>query len=205
MNPAPNLILIGPMGAGKTCIGRRLAERFTLDFVDVDQAIVDATGASIPTIFEHSGEAGFRAHERQALAQVLAGRGQLVSTGGGAVLDPDNRALIAKRGFVVYLRVSVAAQLERLSRDKARPLLQRPDREQVLHDLAAHRDPLYRDLPNQPDGTPILDRRLTSEEVAADTGDDFPRGVGRRWQLDAAQRRLRVLTDRLGICQAFIP
>ena len=100
MNPAPNLILIGPMGAGKTCIGRRLAERFTLDFVDVDQAIVDATGASIPTIFEHSGEAGFRAHERQALAQVLAGQGQLVSTGGGAVLDPDNRALIARRGLV---------------------------------------------------------------------------------------------------------
>ncbi|MFI3487883.1 shikimate kinase, partial [Klebsiella pneumoniae] len=139
MNPAPNLILIGPMGAGKTCIGRRLAERFTLDFVDVDQAIVDAAGASIPTIFEHSGEAGFRSHEREALARVLEGRGQLVSTGGGAVLDPGNRALIAQRGFVVYLRVSVNAQLERLARDKGRPLLQRPDREQVLHDLAAHR------------------------------------------------------------------
>lgn len=146
MNPAPNLILIGPMGAGKTCIGRRLADRFTLDFVDVDQAIVDAAGASIPTIFEHSGEAGFRSHEREALARVLEGRGQLVSTGGGAVLDPGNRALIAQRGFVVYLRVSVAAQLERLARDKGRPLLQRPDREQVLHDLAAHRDPLYREL-----------------------------------------------------------
>lgn len=77
---------------------------------------------------------------------MLEGRGQLVSTGGGAVLDPDNRALIAQRGFVVYLRVSVAAQLERLARDKGRPLLQRPDREQVLHDLAAHRDPLYREL-----------------------------------------------------------
>ena len=77
---------------------------------------------------------------------MLEGRGQLVSTGGGAVLDPGNRALIAQRGFVVYLRVSVAAQLERLARDKGRPLLQRPDREQVLHDLAAHRDPLYREL-----------------------------------------------------------
>ena len=146
MNPAPNLILIGPMGAGKTCIGRRLAERFTLDFVDVDQAIVDAAGASIPTIFEHSGEAGFRSHEREALARVLEGRGQLVSTGGGAVLDPGNRALIARRGFVVYLRVGVAAQLERLARDKGRPLLQRPDREQVLHERAALRDPLYRAL-----------------------------------------------------------
>jgi len=146
MNPAPNLILIGPMGAGKTCIGRRLAERFTLDFVDADQAIVDAAGASIPTIFEHSGEAGFRQHERQVLQAVLDGRNQLVSTGGGAVLDAGNRATIARRGFVVYLRVSVAAQLERLARDRTRPLLQRPDREQVLHEMAALRDPLYREL-----------------------------------------------------------
>lgn len=146
MNPAPNLILIGPMGAGKTCIGRRLAERFTLDFVDADQAIVDAAGASIATLFEHAGEAGFRQHERQVLQQLLAGHGQLVSTGGGAVLDPDNRAAIARRGFVVYLRVSVAAQLERLARDRTRPLLQRPDREQVLHDMARARDPLYQAL-----------------------------------------------------------
>lgn len=146
MNPAPNLILIGPMGAGKTCIGRRLAERFTLDFVDADQAIVDAAGASIATIFEHSGEAGFRQQERQVLQTLLAGRNQLVSTGGGAVLDPGNREAIARHGFVVYLRVSVAAQLERLERDRSRPLLQRPDREQVLQQMAALRDPLYRAL-----------------------------------------------------------
>lgn len=146
MNPAPNLILIGPMGAGKTCIGRRLAERFTLDFVDADQAIVEAAGASIATIFELSGEAGFRQHERQTLQGLLAGRGQLISTGGGAVLDAGNRQAIATRGFVVYLRVSVAAQLERLARDRTRPLLQRPDREQVLLDMAAVRDPLYQSL-----------------------------------------------------------
>lgn len=146
MNPAPNLILIGPMGAGKTCIGRRLAERFTLDFVDADQAIVDAAGASIPTIFEHSGEAGFRQHERQVLQQLLAGKGQLISTGGGAVLDAGNREAIARRGFVVYLRVSVPAQLDRLARDRGRPLLQRPDREQVLHEMASLRDPLYQGL-----------------------------------------------------------
>lgn len=146
MNPAPNLILIGPMGAGKTCIGRRLAERFTLRFVDVDQVIADTAGASIATLFEHSGEAGFRALERHALAQVLAGSGQLVSTGGGAVLDADNRRQIRQRGFVVHLHVSVAAQLERLARDKARPLLQRPDRAQVLQQLAAQRDPLYHEL-----------------------------------------------------------
>ncbi|GAB3061799.1 shikimate kinase [Stenotrophomonas tumulicola] len=146
MNPAPNLILIGPMGAGKTCIGRRLAERFTLDFIDVDQAIVESAGASIPTLFELAGEAGFRQHERQVLQRLMAGRGQLVSTGGGAVLDAGNREAIARNGFVVYLRVSVQAQLERLARDKGRPLLQRPDREQVLQDLAFQRDPLYRQL-----------------------------------------------------------
>lgn len=146
MNPAPNLILIGPMGAGKTCIGRRLAERFTLDFIDLDQVVVETAGASIPNLFEQVGEAGFRQYERHALKQVLESRGQLVSTGGGAVLDPDNRQTIATHGFVVYLRVSVAAQLERLARDKGRPLLQRPDREQVLQDLAYHRDPLYQQL-----------------------------------------------------------
>jgi len=146
MNPAPNLILVGPMGAGKTCIGRRLAERFTLDFVDADQAIVEKAGASIATIFELAGEAGFRQHERQVLHTLLAGSDRLVSTGGGAVLDPDNREAISRRGFVVYLRVSVEAQLERLARDRTRPLLQRPDREQVLHEMATLRDPLYRSL-----------------------------------------------------------
>jgi len=146
MNPAPNLILVGPMGAGKTSIGRRLAERFGLAFVDADQAIVDDVGSSIPAIFEHSGEAGFRAHEKRVLAQLLQGSGQLISTGGGCVLDPDNRQAIRTQGFVVYLRVSVASQLARLQRDKTRPLLQRPDREQVLLEMAGIRDPLYREV-----------------------------------------------------------
>jgi shikimate kinase len=114
MNPAPNLILVGPMGAGKSCIGRRLAERFTLEFVDADQAIVEAAGTSINTIFEHVGEAGFRQYERQVLGDLLQRRGILLSTGGGAVLDADNRRLIRERGFVVYLRVGVASQLQRL-------------------------------------------------------------------------------------------
>jgi shikimate kinase len=146
MNPAPNLILVGPMGAGKSCIGRRLAERFTLEFVDADQAIVEAAGTSINTIFEHVGEAGFRQYERQVLGDLLQRRGILLSTGGGAVLDADNRRLIRERGFVVYLRVGVASQLQRLQRDRTRPLLQRPDREQVLQAMAEQRDPLYREV-----------------------------------------------------------
>ncbi|NDK39134.1 shikimate kinase [Pseudoxanthomonas gei] len=143
MNPAPNLILVGPMGAGKTSIGRRLAERFGLEFTDVDQVVVERCGATINTIFEHVGEAGFREREKAALGQVLAETGKLVSTGGGAVLDRDNRLAMQRRGFVVYLRVGVDAQLKRLGRDRSRPLLQRGDREQVLHDLAATREPFY--------------------------------------------------------------
>lgn len=146
MNPAPNLVMVGPMGAGKSCIGRRLAERFGLQFVDVDHAIVEHAGSGIPTIFQHSGEAGFREHERVVLGQVLAGTGQLVSTGGGAILDAGNRRLIRERGFVVYLSVGVETQLERLARDRGRPLLQRDDREQVLRELAQLRTPLYREV-----------------------------------------------------------
>lgn len=146
MNPAPNLILVGPMGAGKTSIGRRLAERFGLEFVDADQSIVERTGATINAIFEHVGEAGFRERERITLAQLLACDGKLVSTGGGAVLDIDNRRLMRDRGFVVYLRVSVEAQVKRLGRDRTRPLLQRGDREQVLRDLSIAREPLYNEV-----------------------------------------------------------
>lgn len=146
MNPAPNLILIGPMGAGKTSIGRRLAERFSLEFVDADHAIVEDAGTSIASIFENGGEAAFRAIEKRVMDELLARSGLLLSTGGGAVLDPDNRRLMRERGFVVYLRVSVVEQIQRLKRDKTRPLLQRPDREQVMQEMALLRDPLYREI-----------------------------------------------------------
>jgi shikimate kinase len=146
MNPAPNLVLVGPMGAGKSVIGRRLAERFSLAFVDSDQAIVERTGASIASLFEHAGEAGFRDHERAVLQSVLSTPGHLISTGGGAVLNADSRREMREHGFVVYLRVSVASQLQRLQRDRSRPLLQRGDRERVLHELHAIREPLYRDV-----------------------------------------------------------
>jgi len=146
MKSAPNVVMIGPMGAGKSCIGRRLAERFGLAFVDVDHAIVEHAGATIPAIFEHAGEAGFRAHERDVLHRLLSGENQLVSTGGGAVLDAANRAQLRTRGFVIHLHVGVDAQLERLHRDRTRPLLQRPDRDQILREMALLRDPLYREI-----------------------------------------------------------
>lgn len=143
MNPASNLILIGPMGSGKTCIGKRLAERFGLRAVDADRELELRAGASIAQIFEHEGEAGFRARESAVLAELLGGDGLLLSTGGGAVLAADNRRLLRERGFVVHLQVSVEQQLERLALDRSRPLLARGDREQVLRELAAARAPLY--------------------------------------------------------------
>ncbi len=146
MNPATNLVLVGPMGAGKSSIGRRLAERFGLAFVDADTFVEQRTGASISAIFDHVGEAGFRERERSALAELLAGDAQLVATGGGAVLDAGSRQLMRERGFVVYLSAGIDSQLRRLGRDRTRPLLQRGDREQVLRDLAAHREPLYREV-----------------------------------------------------------
>ncbi|MEP6632595.1 MAG: shikimate kinase [Luteimonas sp.] len=146
MNPAPNLVLVGPMGAGKSSIGKRLAERFGLAFVDVDREIEAHTGATVTTIFECEGEAGFRARERAAIIDALALQDRVIATGGGAVLDPDNRNVLRARGYVVHLHVDLAQQVARLLRDRTRPLLRDGDPETVLRHLAAAREPLYREV-----------------------------------------------------------
>ena len=146
MNPAVNLVLVGPMGAGKTSIGKRLAERFGLVFVDLDHAIEAATGVAVSVIFEREGESGFRDREARQLAVELQGEGRLVATGGGAVLRAESRALMRERGYVLYLAVSVEEQLKRLANDRVRPLLQRPDREDVLTQMAHDRAPLYAEI-----------------------------------------------------------
>src|SRR5690606_33937684 len=115
MDPAPNLVLVGPMGSGKSSIGRRLAERFGLAFFDADREIEAQAGASIATIFECAGEAAFRARERVVLAALLANEGAVIATGGGAVLDPRTRQLLHQRGFVVHLHVDIPQQLARLA------------------------------------------------------------------------------------------
>ena len=143
MNPAPNLVLVGPMGAGKSSIGRRLAQRFGLAFVDADQELERQTGVDIATIFACEGEDGFRVRERSVLAGLMAGADAVIATGGGAVLDADTRARLAGRGFVVHLHASVGQQLDRLARDQRRPLLVAADRPALLAALAATRDPLY--------------------------------------------------------------
>lgn len=145
MKPAPNLVLIGPMGAGKTSIGRRLADRLGLAFVDADHRLEEVTGATVPLIFEHEGEAGFRQREAQLIAELMQDHGQLVATGGGAVLSADNRRHLRERGFVVYLMVGIEHQLQRLARDRTRPLLADGDRRAKLAALAEVRGPLYRE------------------------------------------------------------
>ena len=158
MNPAPNLVLVGPMGAGKTSIGKKLADRLGLAFVDCDHALEARTGATVPVIFELEGEPGFRAREAALIADVMSGQDQVVATGGGAVLDPANRRALCERGFVVYLQASVDQQLERLARDRSRPLLAVPDRRERLEALAAQRGPLYAamaDLPFNADGLAV--------------------------------------------------
>ena len=148
METAPNLVLVGPMGAGKTSIGKRLAARFGLAFADSDREVEARTGVHVATIFECEGEPGFRARERAALAALLEGSGRVVATGGGAVLDAGTRDLLRLRGFVVHLQVGLAEQLRRLARDQARPLIAGAgaDRESVLRRLAGERAPLYADV-----------------------------------------------------------
>ena len=147
MPVAQNIFLIGPMGAGKTTIGRRLADLRGLSFVDSDHEIESRTGVDIPFIFEKEGEAGFRKREKQMIAELAERDGIVLSTGGGAVLDADNRHVLAARGFVVYLHASVEQQLQRTARADNRPLLKvAADRRAVLSNLFAVRDPLYREI-----------------------------------------------------------
>lgn len=143
MHPAPNLVLVGPMGSGKSSIGRRLADRLGLRFVDADREIEARTGATVTTIFECEGETGFRERERTVLADLMADSGTVIATGGGAVLDAGTRGLLRGRGYVVHLHVGPRRQLERLARDRTRPLLAGSDRDLVLRDLALIREPLY--------------------------------------------------------------
>ena len=146
MNPAPNLFFIGPMGAGKTTIGRRVADLLSLPFFDLDHEIEEHSGAAIALMFDVEGEAGFRHRESLVLAEFAARSGIVLSTGGGAVLAEENRRLLRERGFVVYLETTVDEQLARLARDRKRPLLTAPDRRVRLEQLAAERGPLYREL-----------------------------------------------------------
>jgi shikimate kinase len=142
-NTTQNIFLIGPMGSGKTTIGKQLAKILGLDFYDCDHELERLTGASVNLIFDVEGEAGFRSRESRMLDALTAKNAVLIATGGGVVCREENRRMLQSRGLVVYLKISVEKQLKRLSQDKSRPLLQAEDRAQRLLDLARTRNPLY--------------------------------------------------------------
>jgi shikimate kinase len=146
MKNLDNIFLIGPMGAGKSTIGRRLARKLKLEFLDSDQAIENRTGARIALIFEIEGEEGFRKRESEIIDELTNQSGVVLATGGGAVLDPVNRQKLAERGLVVYLRAGLDKLLKRTSRDKKRPLLNTDNPRERIKELLNTRTPLYEEI-----------------------------------------------------------
>jgi len=158
------VFLVGPMGAGKTTIGRHLARALGLGFADSDVEIEARTGADIPWIFDVEGEGGFRDREEAVIAEMTTWENTVLATGGGAVLRPANRRALAERGFVIYLRTTLEEQLRRTRKDRNRPLLQTADPQATLRRLFAERDPLYREV----------------ADLVVDTDSSSPKTVARR-------------------------
>jgi shikimate kinase len=146
MESKDSIFLVGPMGAGKSAVGRKLAEELQREFIDSDEVIEQRTGVDIPYIFEREGEAGFRARERQVIDELTQLPGIVLATGGGAVQDADNRRHLGSRGRVVYLHASVDQQLKRTRGGRERPMLKGGDRREILEGLMAFRDPQYREI-----------------------------------------------------------
>lgn len=141
-----NIFLVGPMGVGKTTIGRKLAARLGMEFIDSDHEIERRTGADIPWIFDIEGEQGFRDREQAVIADLAGRQGVVLATGGGAVLRAENRRQLKRHGIVVYLQASVNKLLQRTAKDRNRPLLKTADPEKRLQEIMRRRAPLYEEL-----------------------------------------------------------
>ncbi len=165
MAQLPNIFLIGPMGAGKTTVGRRLADELGLAFADSDHEIEARTGVDISYIFDKEGEPGFRKRETQVIDELTSGRDLVLATGGGVVLDADNRRHLAARGYVVYLHASLHQQFSRTSHCESRPLLQGSDRRATLERLFEQRDPLYREIADLVLETDHRNARILAHEI----------------------------------------
>ena len=148
MPVSSNVFLVGPMGSGKSAVGRQLARLLALTFVDADAEIERRTGVDISYIFEREGETGFRQREAAVIDELTARAGIVLATGGGAVLHPQTRARLRERGRVVYLRASVNQQLMRTRHSTHRPLLANPDPRGTLERLMVERAPIYEGLAN---------------------------------------------------------
>ena len=165
------VFLVGPMGAGKTTIGKFLAQGLGLGFADTDAEVERRTGADIPWIFDVEGEEGFRDREERVVQEMTTWDDTVLATGGGVVVREANRQVLAERGFVVYLYATLDEQVRRTRKNNNRPLLQGDDPEAILRDLMAARDPLYREIADH----------------VIDTDDSSPKTV--------AQRLLKELRD----------
>jgi len=176
MDNSRSIFLIGPMGVGKSTIGRMLASQLDMPFFDSDREIEFVTGADIPWIFDVEGEQGFRAREARMIDTLTQRPGIILATGGGAILAPESRRNLHERGVVVYLRASIAQQFERTSKDKTRPLLQTENPLARIKELIKIREPLYRE----------------TAHVVIDTSRRGPRSVSAEIikQLDALQQTL---------------
>jgi shikimate kinase len=160
-----NIFLIGPMGSGKTAVGRHLARLFRFTFHDSDADIEAKTGVDIPFIFEKEGEAGFRTRERESIDRLSRLESIVLATGGGAVIHPDNRRVLAERGAVVYLATSIDQQIERTRHARHRPLLNDTDPEQKLRELMERRAALYAEIADLTVSTDGRRVQLVAEEI----------------------------------------
>ena len=160
-----SLFLVGPMGAGKSTLGRHLAQVLERPFHDSDRVIEEKTGADIPWIFDVEGEQGFRRRERDVIDELTAIPGIVLATGGGAILDEDNRRHLRERGCVVYLWTPVELQLARTRNDRNRPLLQTGDPRSKLNALLEVRDPLYREVAHAVVSTASGNLRQITDQV----------------------------------------
>jgi shikimate kinase len=165
MHGKRNIFLIGPMGSGKTAVGRHLARLFHFTFHDSDADIEAKTGVDIPFIFEKEGETGFRIREKESIDRLTRLESIVLATGGGAVIDPANRAALAERGVVVYLVTSVNQQIERTRHARHRPLLHDTDPELKLKDLMARRAVLYAEIADLTITTDGRRVQLVAEEI----------------------------------------
>jgi shikimate kinase len=164
------IVFVGLMGVGKTCIGRRLAQRLDLPFVDADRAIEEAAGCSIAEIFSRHGEQAFRDGERRVILRLLDNPVHVLSTGGGAVMDPQTRARIHERAISIWLRADLELMLKRVSRRNDRPLLQVADPRAKLQELMASRYPFYAEadiIVDSVDGPPEVTLERVIDALAA--------------------------------------
>jgi shikimate kinase len=161
-----NIFLIGPMGSGKSAVGRHLARLFRFTFHDSDADIEAKTGVDIAYIFEKEGEVGFRLRERESIERLTRLDGVVLATGGGAVIDAENRRVLAERGAVVYLETSIDQQLERTRHGRHRPLLNDTDPEQKLKELMQRRAVLYSEIADLTVSTDGRRVQLVAEEIS---------------------------------------